>query len=318
MSASFLHREPDFFDLVQLVAIDRQLPPALVEKDYWVSFCLGELIRQGWSVSFKGGTSLSKGYGIIKRFSEDLDLKLEPPQTRGNAAAINWKSQGQRATVYRRAYFDKLVQALHFPDCQVVEELRDDRNRSVHVRVEYPSTSDDLPAPLKSGVLLEVGHARVTPSEARAIDSWVAQRARAAGLEASAELQPTLVDCVLPSVTLLEKLDAVARAYDNPDRSAASFVRHYEDVAAIIRYLHEGGDWSALRLRSLYEVMLNAKDVRQLDFDAAAFVLPKSERSTELESAWHEAASLHWGERVSLPEVAELIREFVRPALVVG
>jgi predicted nucleotidyltransferase component of viral defense system len=48
----------------------------LVEKDYWIMHCLWGLKSQGSTFELKGGTSLSKGFGIIKRFSEDIDIRL--------------------------------------------------------------------------------------------------------------------------------------------------------------------------------------------------------------------------------------------------
>ena len=51
--------------------------PAVVEKDFWVSWVLCCLFADAqlanW-LMFKGGTSLSKAYGLIQRFSEDIDL----------------------------------------------------------------------------------------------------------------------------------------------------------------------------------------------------------------------------------------------------
>lgn len=45
----------------------------------WRSICsTWAILAQGFEVWFKGGTSLSKGFGLIERFSEDLDLKIEP------------------------------------------------------------------------------------------------------------------------------------------------------------------------------------------------------------------------------------------------
>ena len=54
--------------------------PAIVEKDFWVCYVLDYLFhRSEWkeALVFKGGTSLSKAFHIIKRFSEDIDLILE-------------------------------------------------------------------------------------------------------------------------------------------------------------------------------------------------------------------------------------------------
>lgn len=62
-------------------ALSLQLQPAILEKDFWVSWLLGLLFAhpslQGQLV-FKGGTSLSKVFGVIDRFSEDIDLCLLP------------------------------------------------------------------------------------------------------------------------------------------------------------------------------------------------------------------------------------------------
>ena len=54
--------------------------PAIVEKDFWVCFTLDYLFHKSpWPQSFifKGGTSLSKAYHIIERFSEDIDLIMD-------------------------------------------------------------------------------------------------------------------------------------------------------------------------------------------------------------------------------------------------
>ena len=53
---------------------------AVIEKDYWVCFILNYIFSQcKWknAFTFKGGTSLSKCFGLIKRFSEDIDLILD-------------------------------------------------------------------------------------------------------------------------------------------------------------------------------------------------------------------------------------------------
>lgn len=55
------------------------LNDAIVEKDFWVCFTLDYLFhRSPWkeSITFKGGTSLSKAFHLISRFSEDIDLIL--------------------------------------------------------------------------------------------------------------------------------------------------------------------------------------------------------------------------------------------------
>ncbi len=76
---AFLADFPEFTDLVRAAAAHHGLLPALVLKDYWVTRVLRAVAEdpaQRGRVLFKGGTSLSKGWRLIHRFSEDIDLLL--------------------------------------------------------------------------------------------------------------------------------------------------------------------------------------------------------------------------------------------------
>lgn len=79
MQLDYLHRHKDYKDLIRTVADEKGIAPDLVEKDYWIMHCLYGLTKQGYLFELKGGTSLSKGFGIIHRFSEDIDIRIEPP-----------------------------------------------------------------------------------------------------------------------------------------------------------------------------------------------------------------------------------------------
>ena len=72
--------EKDRAELFQETAAKLDLRPGVVEKDFWVCWTLSRLFsgqRDGPKMLFKGGTSLSKAYNAIKRFSEDIDLSLD-------------------------------------------------------------------------------------------------------------------------------------------------------------------------------------------------------------------------------------------------
>jgi hypothetical protein len=63
-------------------SVEMGVHPAIVEKDFWVCWVLDYLFESSlWKdhLSFKGGTSLSKAFGAIERFSEDIDLVLDWP-----------------------------------------------------------------------------------------------------------------------------------------------------------------------------------------------------------------------------------------------
>ncbi|MBI4995736.1 MAG: nucleotidyl transferase AbiEii/AbiGii toxin family protein, partial [Rhodocyclales bacterium] len=67
-------------ELFAEAAARRGMTPAVVEKDFWVTWMLDRLFANpqlAELLMFKGGTSLSKAYGLIERFSEDIDLILD-------------------------------------------------------------------------------------------------------------------------------------------------------------------------------------------------------------------------------------------------
>lgn len=81
-STTRLVEDPDFEELVRTVSNDVGLLPAWVEKDYWLVRVLEALVRTprlAGRFVFKGGTSLSKAWKLIDRFSEDIDLLLTGP-----------------------------------------------------------------------------------------------------------------------------------------------------------------------------------------------------------------------------------------------
>jgi len=72
-----LHHDQRLFrQAVQATAQRLRIPEVYVEKDYWVTFALHVIFHSaiGTETVFKGGTALSKCFGLIDRFSEDIDL----------------------------------------------------------------------------------------------------------------------------------------------------------------------------------------------------------------------------------------------------
>ena len=65
---------------IEQAALRRNVSPVVLEKDFWVCWLLGVLFASEFAgaLVFKGGTSLSKVFGVIERFSEDIDLSVSP------------------------------------------------------------------------------------------------------------------------------------------------------------------------------------------------------------------------------------------------
>ncbi len=74
-----LHESKEFFeDAIQATAEHLRLQNIFIEKDYWLTLALYRIAQTDLAAVtvFKGGTSLSKAYGCIERFSEDVDLAV--------------------------------------------------------------------------------------------------------------------------------------------------------------------------------------------------------------------------------------------------
>jgi len=74
-----LSEHPDFAAFLTAAAADSGLPETFVEKDYWITEILRTIATTlDERAIFKGGTSLSKGWNLLDRFSEDIDLFIDP------------------------------------------------------------------------------------------------------------------------------------------------------------------------------------------------------------------------------------------------
>jgi predicted nucleotidyltransferase component of viral defense system len=78
-----------------------------VEKDYWIMHAVFGLNQLGLKFELKGGTSLSKGFGVIHRFSEDIDIRIEPFD--GLQVDTNPNHEKPQHVESRRQFFDKLA-----------------------------------------------------------------------------------------------------------------------------------------------------------------------------------------------------------------
>lgn len=133
---SYLHDLKDFRDLVQVVSSERRILPQLIEKDYWIMHVLHGLAKQGFIFELKGGTSLSKGFRIIERFSEDIDIRIEPPTELQVMASKNHQKPAHVES--RRRFFGWLAENIHIPGIEGVtrdHEFDDAQFRGAGIRL---------------------------------------------------------------------------------------------------------------------------------------------------------------------------------------
>lgn len=202
------------------------IPMAHVEKDFWVTEVLRGVAQRsedtGVSVIFKGGTSLSKAYGLIQRFSEDVDIiVVVPGQSKGgddrclksfvtaaeDATGLGGEVDGRTATkgVKRTVVFS------------------------------YPASATF--GDLRSEVRFELGARGGTmPTEQRRVTSLLLEHGPPAGIDEDfVEAEPVTLHVLTPVRTLVEKLAILHHAASMEDvAEQARLARHYYDVWCLL------------------------------------------------------------------------------------
>ncbi|HTP27234.1 MAG TPA: nucleotidyl transferase AbiEii/AbiGii toxin family protein [Anaeromyxobacteraceae bacterium] len=300
-----VHDDPEFDALIQIVAGERRLSPGLIEKDYWVTHTLWALASAGFEVWFKGGTSLSKGFRLIQRFSEDLDVKIEPGTVAALPTISNWKSEGTKATSARRKYFERLAELLAVPAAQVALDPGsvDRAWRGANLRVTYPGRHM---AELHNAMrpFRPAGGRERARNALREMRPHFVRTREARGRRPARDIrgQPTERRSIHPLVTLIEKLDNLRRRFPNERAEPATFVRHYEDAAHIItnadRLPQLVGYADA---RALAIDMLEQKQIAALPSAADRCLVPDNgSRWAAIRAAHAAIGQMFWAPRISV------------------
>jgi hypothetical protein len=170
--------------------------------------------HQGFNFELKGGTSLSKGYKIIDRFSEDINIHIKPPP--GQNVEENPNKNSARQKESRRTYFDWLTAEIKIDG--ILSNERDhafdniNTYRNGGIRLIYKSRTGAITG-VKEGILLEAGFDTVTPYTQLTISSWAYDRATTIpGLDI---IENRAIDIAYyhPGYTFVEKLQTIATKF---------------------------------------------------------------------------------------------------------
>jgi predicted nucleotidyltransferase component of viral defense system len=307
----FLHEHKDFKDLLEILSKDLSIQPQLVEKDYWLMHCLYGLLSLKFVIELKGGTSLSKGFQVIDRFSEDIDIKIEPPKHLEVKAGPNHNKEIHIES--RRKFFDWLIDNIKIPGIISVErdtEFDDDQMRGAGIRLRYKSHYDPLPK-LKVGILLEVGFDRTAPNEKVTISSWAFDKA----ISAKVSIQDNRafdVPCYSPQYTLVEKLQAISTKYRQQQEKGKAFppnfLRHYYDIYQLLDLKSVQKFIGTPEYHEYKDKRFRGADNRDIAANDAFTLKDKAVRSL-YEAEYQKGADLYYKGQVPFSEIMERIQK---------
>nr|WP_255710122.1 nucleotidyl transferase AbiEii/AbiGii toxin family protein [Pontibacter harenae] len=256
-----LHQNPEVFqDAITATAEALQIRDVYVEKDYWVTLVLYRLAHSPYveQAIFKGGTSLSKAYNLIERFSEDIDLAINAPEGRTNNQIMQLirkiskeitKDMVEVDDPHRASKGSRFRKTLH--------------DYGASVQGDYGQATDKI--------LVEINSfASPNPHQLMPIKTYISQfmaQRNLLDLIRQYGLAPFEVNVVSLERTFTEKVLALVRASyaENPLDELGSKIRHVYDLhamlkaPAVVSFLHSENFFDMIRA-------VQADDARNSEF----------------------------------------------------
>lgn len=265
------YNDVEKIQLLDIVSAAKKLPRLAIEKDWRVTVVLMAISKTKYSdlYSFKGGTSLSKGWNLIERFSEDADIAIK----REGRFSINGDTKSQLAKVRRssRHYITKELpeeltnilsqmgvynfsvepEISRFIEGKDIE-LRADTHPSV-LYVNYKSVLPETSEYILSRVKIEISCLSMNePIEEKIICSFISE------VKPDTDEVRVKFKTVLPTRTFLEKIFLLHEEFQKENPRSKRMSRHLYDLERLMDTEY-GKD--ALNNKSLYNEIVNHRSV---------------------------------------------------------
>lgn len=294
---------------------------AIVEKDFWVVWTLNKLFsddRLNKILMFKGGTSLSKVFNLIGRFSEDIDLildwrevtNLNPLDVQASKnKQVKFNEQiNENAKVYIK---DKLLPIIsEILSSQCTCEFDIDKKGNYFVNINYPSAFTD--SALRPKILLEIGPlASWLPSASFEIESFVATEFPQLFKETKCT-----VNAIVAKRTFWEKATILHQEANRikEKRIPIRHSRHYYDLAQMVQ--SDVKDEALRDLRLLEDVVVFKQKfymsawAKYEDAKIGTFkILPPESRYKELKDDYTSMRSMIFDKYLEFDEIISILKD---------
>ena len=227
-----LHLNQELFkDAIEACAQNVGMNALYVEKDYWVSYILKAISQSQYKdvAIFKGGTSLSKAYKLIERFSEDIDLAVITHELTSN----------QIKTLIRK--IEKDILDANFEEIEIAHITSKGSEFRKTVQ-RYPKLHQGDFGHANENIILEINSfAKPHPYNLMEISSYVGEflYQRAPLMVSEFAMEPFFIHVLDFRRTLCEKLSAIARASYESDAQLLALkakIRHLYDIYFLMQH----------------------------------------------------------------------------------
>ena len=233
------------------VAAQKGVADEVVEKDFWVTFVLGRLFGDTTLrelLRFKGGTSLSKGYSLIDRFSEDIDLVVEWSRIPGDLGGLDVQETIKEGKSPKELQKELAVSVPKYLKDSLVPEIdrcldgvltarfdnQDALGDAGVVWIDYPATCEN-DSYLSPHIKLELGVLGAhCPNEDKGIKSLVSEYVNEIESPGAQVVMVTALETFWEKISILHQEHH--RQPDHPYKEGATnrISRHYYDVYQIL------------------------------------------------------------------------------------
>ena len=227
-----LHKNKELFkEIIDETAKSLNLPFLYIEKDYWVSYILKLLSKSKYVdlAIFKGGTSLSKAYKIIDRFSEDIDL----------AIITNDLNSNQIKKLIKEIEKNILDDNFNELPTHIQVSKGSEFRKTIH---DYPKIENGNFGHANESIILELNSfSKPHPFNLKEITPYVydfLMKNNAAEMVKEYELDAFVINVLDYKRTLCEKISAIARAsheIDNELTKLKEKIRHFYDIHFLMK-----------------------------------------------------------------------------------
>ena len=230
---TILHQDRNLFvSLLQAASEYLKIPLLLIEKDYYISLILRKLSESAYreQIVFKGGTSLSKGYHLIHRFSEDIDFAVINIDMTRNQVKMLLSKLMKEITV-------GFAEDTAFADMSKGSMFR---KQAFGYISSIGNSEYNLGNPIPSRIIVEISSfANPFPYEQRVIEPMVTTFLKEKELTQYVEdykLTEFLLNVLSLRQTLCEKLVSLIRfsMSEDPIATLSGKIRHFYDIHALL------------------------------------------------------------------------------------
>lgn len=320
MNKFYLKSKDDLRVLITNTARKKNISEAVVEKDYWVTYFLDYLFNENkWKeyFTFKGGTSLSKCFGIIQRFSEDIDLildwrvlgydKLEPWLIRSNTKQDKFNKEINEKTerFLKEDFLTELIKDFSQGDFEFEIDSLDPQT----ILFSYPKIFDSNY--LSQTIRLEIGSlAAWTPATNISIIPIIGDA------YANIFKEKTNIRTVSVERTFWEKATILHHEANRPESSKMPhrYARHYYDMYKIANSKYKDKaikDKELLRKVTKFKMKFYPRKWAKYEdaMDSKLRLVPDKFRFLELENDYKAMSEMIYGEYPSFEEIIKILKE---------